>query len=655
MPKTKLRRAYITVPVRFGLGLLLCSAHYSCSNSKSMLSQDPFRRGESQLAQQAKPEAASQNQAAADPSDTGRASTGEAQQLASLQQSISRINADEEARAHVSKEWPALPEKRVGLTPPEAQTPELAEDLQLPAGGYERPLSEGEPWPVAQAATPSATQSATAQTTQHSQAASAAPWETENTLAQRPASTPQSPEHTSQDSDPFFDSAFAQPEKPANPASPVEQDVVAQQATNQDHNNPWADSPTSHTQADQPTAAAPQANPFESFEKQQNSFAAQNAVQQVNHQEQQPFPTGGERTASSIQRDPTPEFSPAESRIPIQPTSHAAPPWACPPGQMPAQVPFPGQMGVCQDCDPRFYPDEYICDGGDRGYPVHYGPGTREGLDTQDTIVEYQDETGKQRVMKTNEVCTYAPRFGSVRMVTGSSENVNVDRALGSHETVHGLAFNTRLTPNFEQQNTQLNTTRVRSRPSGLETEDITLGMNQATKVGDHTKLENTNTNYGFAGQVALNRAENPVSMDGIQAAAVWTRKQSPVVVANDVGGTELYSWFKPEELVGLEDKSTPGRLHVEKAADRRDAQPGDIITFTIRYKNSGDRSLRNLQIIDNLTPRLEFLEGTATSDRDGRLVLEDNQEGSLILKWEIADDLPGRSTGTVTFQARVR
>lgn len=653
MPKTKLRRAYVTVPVRLGLGLLLCSAHYSCSNSKSMLSQDPFQRGESQLAQQAQAGAASQDQqATAD-------SPSEAQQLASLQQSISRINSEEEARVRVTKEWPALPEKRVGLTPPESHTPELAEDLQLPVGGYERPLSEGDPWPVARtaqspASQPPATRPPVTQTAAHSPTASVAPWEAENTLAQRPS---QNSETNSGDSDPFFESAFAQPEKQAQPESSIEQAAATQQATQSQQDNPWADSPAPQTQASQATPPASQDNPFESFAEQQDFAASQNAVKQVSHQEQQPFPSDKKPAATPPRQDSTSEFSPAESRIPIQPASHSAAPWGCPPGQMagPTQVPFPGQMGVCPDCDPRFYPDEYICDGGDRGYPVHYGMGTREGLDTQDTIVEYQDDSGKQRVMKTNEVCTYAPRFGSVRMVTGSSENVNVDRALGSHETVQGVAFNTRLIPNQEQQNTQLNTTRVRSRPSGLETEDITLGMNQATKVGDHTKLENTNTNYGFAGQVALNRAENPISMDGIQAAAVWTRKQSPVVVANDVGGAETYSWFRPEELVGREDKSTPGRLHVEKSADRRDAQPGDIITFTIRYKNSGDRSLRQLQIIDNLTPRLEYLDGTATSDRAGRLVVEDNQEGSLILKWEIAEELPGRSTGTVTFQARVR
>ena len=95
--------------------------------------------------------------------------------------------------------------------------------------------------------------------------------------------------------------------------------------------------------------------------------------------------------------------------------------------------------------------------------------------------------------------------------------------------------------------------------------------------------------------------------------------------------------------------------MYVDKSADKRDAVTGDIITFTIRFRNTGERPLYNVQLIDNLTPRLEFIEGTATSDRNGRLVVEDNQEGSLILKWELSEEIEGNSGGTVTFQARVR
>ena len=59
--------------------------------------------------------------------------------------------------------------------------------------------------------------------------------------------------------------------------------------------------------------------------------------------------------------------------------------------------------------------------------------------------------------------------------------------------------------------------------------------------------------------------------------------------------------------------------------------------------------------IVDNLTPRLEYVEDSATCDVAGVLEVEDNGEGSVILRWVLDEPLPGRSGGVVTFQARVR
>ncbi|MCA8989270.1 MAG: DUF11 domain-containing protein, partial [Planctomycetaceae bacterium] len=157
------------------------------------------------------------------------------------------------------------------------------------------------------------------------------------------------------------------------------------------------------------------------------------------------------------------------------------------------------------------------------------------------------------------------------------------------------------------------------------------------------------------SGQNQLLGWQTPVDTASIQAAAAWSREKSPVIVASDVAGSEVYSWFRPEEIVGLEDKKQIGKLYIDKSVDAKSAKTGDVITFTIRYRNTGERSLFNVQIIDNLTPRLEYIEGSATSNREGRLVVEDNSEGSLILKWEISEEIKGQTGGEVTFQAKVR
>jgi len=607
-----------TMPWRVALGVMLC-ANYSCTSNKSMVSNDPFQHGgqhagerpddplmngnHNLLAKGSHPlpgspqsapgpnmagmspekmakmqqQAIAQQQAMAQHQAIAHQQAEAHRKYAELQASMQQLEAaqpadDETATVHVAKEWPALPEEHIGMTPPEQNAPNIEDMASLPAGGYEKPLSERESWtePKSEIKTASVTEKV------------------------------------------VWDDAT---DEAAGGFRPVSfEEYMSKQDTN----------------AAEPAAAKPQ-TPSQSHSQQ---------IQPVSHQT---------------------EFTPADPRVPLEGASSgkefngavpAGSPHACPP--------FPGSpQAACGTCGPgcghEFYPDEYLCDGGDRGLPVHYSPGFREGLETQDTIVEYTDEQGERQLKKTNEVCVYAPRFGAVKTTTGSSVNVNIDKALGAYESVNGVAVNTEMIPITEEQTTQLTSTRVRSRVSGLETEDITLGVDQATKLVDHTKLENTNTDYGFVAGVGIDNPQTPVVLAGIQAAMTWTRKQSPVIVASDVGGTELYSWFKGEELVGLEDKSTPGRLYVDKLADKANAKPGDIITFTIRYKNVGDRSLFNVQVIDNLTPRLEFIEGSGTSTRDGRLVVEDNQEGSLILKWEISEEIEGHSGGVATFQARVR
>ena len=57
----------------------------------------------------------------------------------------------------------------------------------------------------------------------------------------------------------------------------------------------------------------------------------------------------------------------------------------------------------------------------------------------------------------------------------------------------------------------------------------------------------------------------------------------------------------------------------------------------------------------DNLSPRLEYIEDSAECDAKGRLDVQDNGEGSLILKWILDEPVPGGKGGVVSFKALVR
>jgi uncharacterized repeat protein (TIGR01451 family) len=161
---------------------------------------------------------------------------------------------------------------------------------------------------------------------------------------------------------------------------------------------------------------------------------------------------------------------------------------------------------------------------------------------------------------------------------------------------------------------------------------------------------------FGFLQTGQLRQSDEARLAVSIQSAANWTRDQNPVIAASSQQGNELRSHFRDQELVGRENRfNGKARLRVVKLADKAIAEPGDIVTFTIRYDNIGDREVHAVVIVDNLTPRLEYIEDSATCDSNGVLETEDNGEGSLILRWVLDEPLAGRAGGVVTFQARVR
>jgi uncharacterized repeat protein (TIGR01451 family) len=91
------------------------------------------------------------------------------------------------------------------------------------------------------------------------------------------------------------------------------------------------------------------------------------------------------------------------------------------------------------------------------------------------------------------------------------------------------------------------------------------------------------------------------------------------------------------------------------KCADRPAAQVGDVVTFFLRYSNHGGKPLTDVAVTDSLSPRLEYVPGSAASDRTAVFTTQDNGAGSVILRWEVSGRLLPGQTGTLRFQARVR
>ncbi len=261
--------------------------------------------------------------------------------------------------------------------------------------------------------------------------------------------------------------------------------------------------------------------------------------------------------------------------------------------------------------DPKLGPasraDE-ICfwDGGDRGAPVGYGPdGRLLGLDASDTVAEYTDSQNQRRIAVSNRVCLCIPRFLVMRGEAAALAHVAL--------TGPGRA---------------------------------TLVQNQGTLLSQRQAFVETQQ----AHLSSLAAGQKSSTTGAVQVTSVSGRYSGLDVVAR-VRGTQDVSGTcaKPEAVV-------PERpLRIIKWPDKCGAAIGEIITFYLKYTNEGGRPVTNVVVSDSLTGRLEYVAGSARSDRDGVFTTQLNEAGSAVLRWEINEPLPPGQSGTVSFQVRVR
>jgi uncharacterized repeat protein (TIGR01451 family) len=255
---------------------------------------------------------------------------------------------------------------------------------------------------------------------------------------------------------------------------------------------------------------------------------------------------------------------------------------------------------------PRGPEEEVIRDGGDQGLRAGIGPdGRAANVGPEDTVAEYVDSTGTRRLVCSNRVCLYAPRFAVLRTELPPWGVESVVAVGLTRRTLAESVFAARQRPQQLLNVEMLASLKGRQRPSITE------------------------------------QVEGPVAI-------AWLQNKPEVVVAR-VETREVVGTCKPPEL--LVDKP----LCLEKCADRVAARQGDIVTFTLRYSNRGQLPMSDVAITDSLTTRLEYVQGSARSDRDAVFTTQENEVGSLILRWEISGVLQPGSVGYLTFQARVR
>jgi uncharacterized repeat protein (TIGR01451 family) len=339
-----------------------------------------------------------------------------------------------------------------------------------------------------------------------------------------------------------------------------------------------------------------------------------------------------------------------------------------PPPRIAPVVPFACVPPYDPVLGPRPAEEECLKDGGDSCQRAAIGPdGRLVGLDPTDTVMEYTDSHGRKHVIPSNRVCLCVPRYAALRSelpLTGYETRVGLANA---EEATRQIQVGLQLPSIEARKYEQLTALRLKEKPSATVAETgvgrflkvlvldavhvyegpaLALGTNRALLLTEVEKLR-------LAKQIAfaqvINQRTGTASVEQVKAPAVVGRVEGLGLYTATMETCDITAvCSEVPEII-----SKP--MHLYKWADRQSAQVGDVVTFYIKYSNNCSKPIEDVAVSDSLTGRLEYIPGSAKTDRNAVFTMQQNEAGSLILRWEISGKLLPCQTGLISFQARVR
>lgn len=300
--------------------------------------------------------------------------------------------------------------------------------------------------------------------------------------------------------------------------------------------------------------------------------------------------------------------------------------------------------------------DEYICDGGDRELGVEVMQDwTVLGLDSEDTVAHFDTVDGRLLVEASNRVCVYAPRFASVRKVYGIVAHENRNKLHGVDQPVQLVQSQDRDFAATATQPVQAQLNLGLKTPNTFREQTRGLGVDNSQPIAALQDRFRPYEDFQIIRQGRFDNSEKPRLNEHINAALAWTSNQAAQVTIDNLATAESVGQSIANGVHRYDMPPGKPKLQVVKVASQKQAQPGDVIDFTIRFDNIGNETIGNVTLIDNLTTRLEYVENSAQCDLPANFITQANDGESLILRWEITDALPVGKGGIIRFQCKVR
>jgi len=300
--------------------------------------------------------------------------------------------------------------------------------------------------------------------------------------------------------------------------------------------------------------------------------------------------------------------------------------------------------------------DEYIWDGGDRDTLVEVGNDwTVRGLDQEDTVAHYDTVDGRVQVTPSNRVPIYAPRFAAVRQIHGPEIHQSREGVAAAERNLRLRSQDTRQLASAALQPEQV--VREHNLRSPVLMRDQTRGLPIATAL---LPSGFSNRFLPHEDLLLIQRgtylaSEKARLTELTRAALIWSSDQMAQAVIDGVTAHLAQDSYVPGETYNYELPPGKPRLRLVKVASQSEALPGEIIDFTLRFDNVGEQKIGNVTIVDSLTTRLEYVEGSAQCSLKAKFGTQENDGDSLVLRWEIDDPLDTGAGGIIRFKCRVR
>jgi uncharacterized repeat protein (TIGR01451 family) len=280
--------------------------------------------------------------------------------------------------------------------------------------------------------------------------------------------------------------------------------------------------------------------------------------------------------------------------------------------------------------------------------------GQAVGIDTTDTVMYYQTPAGKVCVTPSSRTCIYAPRFAAVRQVTGAVTSAGalapgrMIAPLAAHGVQEQSLASAVAAPQRALGSKQVQLLdRIHDRQAGIPIAVNVPPTPIAEVKGPHThrsRVVPDLTATRSLPELVQQRIE-VTTLINPEAIGIAVDGQQAIYLADSTRPAEVYVY---ETL----DKCS---LRLIKQASHQLAAPGDKIRFTLRFENIGTHPLHNAVLVDSLSPRLDYIEGSQQCSLDARFDIQPNDVGSQLLEWEIEGAIAPLQTGVISFDCLVR